>query len=173
MTLTAFLNSGISAHMIGILAGLGQDPSAAVWLSSLRGIGQSTARLAEVLFGAWLHPLSLGVLATGLFPLCFAAGLLSGASALAGATFTLLYGAANGLVTIVRGTLPLVLFDPLAYGGFVGRLLMPSFFLSALGPLVYAFVIERLGEAAALYLSASLAGFSLAGALVLRVRFRS
>jgi MFS family permease len=173
MTLTAFLNSGISAHMIGILAGLGQDPSAAVWLASLRGIGQSTARPAEVLFGAGLHPLSLGVLATGLFPLYFAAGLLSGPSALAGAAFTLLYGAGNGLVTIVRGTLPLVLFDPLAYGGLIGRFLIPSFSLSALGPLAYAVVIERLGEAAALYLSAALAGLSLAGALALRARFRS
>jgi hypothetical protein len=42
-----------------------------------------------------------------------------------------------------------------------------------LGPLAYAFVIERLGEAAALYLSAALAGLSLAGALILRARFRS
>jgi len=171
VTLTSFLNTAMSAHMIAMLTGLGVAAWLAVWIATLRGIGQSLARLCEVLFGARLHPLDLNVLANGLLPICFLAGLFSGQFVPAGLAFAFLYGAGNGLVTIVRGTLPLVLFDPAAYGTLVGRLLVPSFLFSAAAPLAYALVIERAGEAGALWLSAAVAATVLAAALVLRLRF--
>jgi MFS family permease len=170
-TLTTFLNSAMSAHMIGILAGLGVGASLAVWISTLRGIGQSSARLCEVLFGAALTPLQLGVVATLALPLCFIAGLYSGASQAAAVAFALVYGASNGLATIVRGTLPLVLFEPRSYGRIVGGLLLPSFLVSALAPLAYAFVIERFGAAASLRVSATLGAVVLAAALASLVQF--
>ena len=170
--LTGFLNAGISAHMIGILAGLGMAAPAAVWTSTLRGIGQSSARLGEVVFGRGLHPLDLGVLASALLPLCFLAGLLTGRSVAAGMAMALLYGAGNGLLTIVRGAAPLVLFDPTTYGTVVGRLLAPGFYLSALGPLAYAALIDRYGDLAALWASAALGLAALAASLLLRSWFR-
>ena len=66
-----------------------------------------------------------------------------------------------------------VLFDPRSYGAFVGRLIAPSFVLSAMAPVVYAFVIERAGQAGALWLSAAVAACVLAAALVLKLRFGS
>lgn len=171
VALTGGLASGISAHMIGVLTGLGVGATLAVWISTLRGIGQSSARLGEVLFGGRLSPLALGVLATGLLPLGFLVGLASGRTPLAGIAFALLIGAGNGLVTIVRGTLPLVLFDPRTYGGTVGRLVTPGFFVSALAPLAYAVVIERFGAAAAVHLSIGLATLALAAATILRLAF--
>jgi MFS family permease len=173
VTVAAFLNSGMSAHMIGILTGLGCSAGAAIWLSTLRGIGQSAARLCELVFGRSLSPLTLGVLATTMLPFCFVAGLFSGGSAVAGAGFTLTYGASNGLLTIVRGAQPLVLFDYQAYGTTVGRLTAPSFLVSALAPVVYAGIIESRGHGAALYLSTMLSGLVLACALLLWWRFRS
>jgi MFS family permease len=172
IALTTFLNSGMSAHMIGILAGLGVAASAAVGVATLRGIGQSTARLGEVLFGARLHPLALGVVATSLLPICFAAGLAAGGSLAAGAGFAFLFGAGNGLLTIVRGTAPLVLFDHRVYGAVVGRLLIPSFFLSASAPLAYALVIDAAGERAALILSLAIAALTCAAAAALALRSR-
>ena len=171
-TLTSFLNSGLSAHMIAMLAGLGMAAGLAVWVAALRGIGQSAARLCEVLSGSRLHPLTLAVLATALLPVAFVAGAFGGQLVLAGIAFAFLYGAGNGLVTIVRGTLPLVLFDPGAYGSMVGRLLAPSFLLAALAPLAYAVVIEKFGDAAAFALSAAVAAVVLAAAVTLRLRFR-
>jgi MFS family permease len=170
-TITTFLNSAMSAHMIGILVGLGVSTSIAVWISTLRGIGQSSARLCEVLFGAAMSPLALGVLATSLLPLCFVAGLFSGLSRAAAIGFAFLFGAGNGLVTIVRGSLPLVLFDPRSYGSVVGVLLVPSFLVSALAPLAYAFIIDRFGEGAALHVSAALATVALAATVVTSIRF--
>lgn len=172
VTLTAFLNSGLSAHMIGILAGLGLSPALAVWIATLRGVGQTTARICEIVFGKRLHPLTLGVVSTSILAFSFAAGLLSGQHSSAAIAFALLFGVGNGLVTIVRGTLPLVLFEPQVYGALVGRLLVPSFFLSAFGPVAYALLIERFGDYAALILSLVLGVIVLAAAAMLRLRFR-
>lgn len=169
--LTSFLNSGMSAHMIGILSGLGMAAAVAVSVSMLRGVGQSLARFAELVFGRRLNPLALGLVATGLIPIGFVAGLFGGVSVGAGIAFAFLYGAGNGLVTIVRGTQPLVLFDPRDYGTLVGRLIAPGFFLSALAPVLYALTIEHFGHAAALYLSLAVAGLTFAASLALWLRF--
>jgi predicted MFS family arabinose efflux permease len=171
VTLTNFLNSGLSAHMISMLTGLGLAASVAVWSATLRGIGQSSARLCEVLFGARLHPLNLNLIATAVLPFCFIICLLSGQFVAAAVAFSFLYGAGNGIVTITRGTLPLVLFDHRTYGAFVGQLLVPSFLLSAVAPLIYAFVIERWGEMTAIYLSIAIAFVTLAAAAALKIRF--
>lgn len=171
LTLVAFLNSAMSAHMIGILAGFGVGASLAVWIATLRGVGQSLARLAEVLSGSRLHPLDLNVVAAIALPVCFVAGLWSGRLVLAAVAFAFLYGAGNGLSTIARGTLPLVLFDHGAYGALVGRLLVPSFVVSAVAPLAYAFVIERFGVPSAMLLSLAVSGAALAAAGVLKLRF--
>jgi MFS family permease len=171
VTLINVLNSGMSAHMIGLLSGLGLSASLAVWIATLRGIGQSSARLCEVVFGGRLHPLTLNLLAASTLPVCFIAGLWSGQTVVAAIAFALLYGASNGIMTITRGTLPLVLFDHRTYGTLVGRLLVPSFLLSAVSPLAYALVIEHLGDAGALILSTLIALTTLAAAIALRLRF--
>jgi MFS family permease len=171
VTLANFLNSGMSSHMIGILTGLGLAASASVWVATLRGVGQSLARLCEVAFGRRIDPLTLNLLASWLLPFCFIAGLFSGQSAMAALAFAFFYGAGNGILTITRGTLPLILFDHRTYGAFVGRLLAPGFMLSAAAPLVYAFVIERFGVSGALWLSTGAAAIIVAAAMLLRIQF--
>jgi MFS family permease len=170
-TLAGFLNSGISPHLIAMLTGFGLAGSLAVWISSLRGVGQSSARICEILFGRRVHPLTLNLIGVLVLPVCFAAGLLSGRVVAAAVVLAFFSGAGNGIVAITRGTLPLVLFDPRTYGAVTGRLLVPSLILSAAAPVTYAFVIERSGESGALYLSVALASAALAAAIVLRAMF--
>lgn len=162
-----FLNSGMSAHMIAIMTGLGLATATAIAAASLRGIGQSAARLCEVMFGAKVHPLSLNLFATLVVAVSFAAGYLAVATWQAAALFALMYGAGNGLLTITRGTVPLVLFDPSAYGRLVGRLVAPSFLLSATAPVAYAATITHYGEVGALLLSGSVATIGVLAALAL------
>jgi MFS family permease len=171
VTLANFLAAGLSAHMIAILDGLGLAAGAAVLVATTRGIGQSAARACEVLFGRRLHPLTLNLVATLVLPFCFAAGLWSGVSTAAALSFAFFYGVGNGLSTIIRGTLPLVLFDPSTYGAFVGRLIAPSFLVSAAAPLIYASLMTRYGAAAALYLSMAAGVAALCAALYLRLAF--
>lgn len=171
MTGANFLNAGMSAHMIAVLAGLGLSATVAVWIATLRGVGQSAARLCEVLFGGRMDPLALNLLACLIMPLSFVAGLFSGSSKEMAIAFALLYGACNGILTITRGTLPLILFDHRSYGTIVGRLIVPSFILPAGAPLIYAMVIDRVGNAGALYLSIGLAIMTLLAAVMLKLLF--
>jgi len=170
VALVAFLNSAMSSHMIAILTALGLAASAAVWISAARGIGQSASRLAEIMFGRTLDPLRLNLMATGTLPVAFLLGFAGGAAPAAAVAFSLLYGAGNGIATITRGTLPLVLFDHRVYGSVVGRLLMPSFVLSAAAPLAYAEVLERFGARGALALSVAVGIAALAASIALALR---
>lgn len=171
MTGANFLNAGMSAHMIAVLTGLGLTITVAVWIATLRGIGQSAARLCEVLFGGRIDSLGLNLMACLIMPLSFIAGLFSGSAREMGIAFALLYGACNGILTITRGTLPLILFDHRSYGTLVGRLIVPSFILPAAAPLIYAIVIDRFGDASALYLSTGLALVTLLAAILLKLLF--
>jgi len=164
----SFLNSGMSAHMLSILGALGLAVSVAVWISTLRGIGQSFARLCQVLFGQRLHPLDLNLWAIAMLPLSFIAAFFSGTFIFAALAFSFIYGAGNGLATITRGTLPLVLMDHRHYGGRVGRLLVPGFMLSAAAPVIYAWFMDRWGPAGALDLSLGAAVLALVASLALR-----
>ena len=77
------------------------------------------------------------------------------------AAFALLFGGANGLVTITRGAVPLALFGASGYGRLMGRLAGPFLLMQAAAPLVMAFVVERTSDPSALALAA---GFAAIGA---------
>lgn len=165
--LLAFLNSAMSSHMIVMLSGLGIAAGSAVWISSLRGIGQTFGRLCEIAFGKRLHPLRLNVLATALIPAGFLSLALGGAEIATALLFVALYGIGNGVATITRGSLPLVLFGTAGYGATVGKLLVPSYVLSAAAPLVYAEVAARFGSQSIVILSLLVATCAFAASLVL------
>ena len=173
VALTNFLNAGMSAHIIAILGGFGLGAALSVQVATLRGVGQSLARLCEILFGRNINPVALNLLACVVMPLAFVSGLFSGVSTPAAVAFAFLVGACNGLLTIARGTLPLILFDPRSYGALVGRLIAPSFVLGAAAPIVFATVIDHFGETGALCLAAACAGVMLAASVVLLMLHRS
>ena len=162
------LNAGMSSHLIGILAELGIGASLAVFVAALRGVGQTIARLVEIATGSRLHPINLNLFAAAAMVVSFTLGLASGGHTAAAVTFVFIYGCATGLLTITRGTLPLVLFDTRTYGAFVGKLLIPSFILSAAAPLWFAVVIDRYGAKGALVMSIAMAVVIVAASLGLR-----
>lgn len=167
--LVSMLNSAMSAHMIGILAGLGLALNAAVWTASLRGLGQTGARACEVAFGGRARSVDVNLIASALLALCFPVALWSGAGVAAAGAFVLMFGAGNGLSSITRGTLPLAFFDPGAYGSLVGRLIAPGFVLAAAAPVGFALMIEHFGAASAVLLSAALGMAALAAAIGLKM----
>ena len=168
--LTTFLTAANSTHMIMMLTDLGLVASAVVGIASLWGIGQVSARLLELLFGSRLPPLTLNLLTAIVMPWCFLAGLAAGHPA-AAAIYACLYGACNGLLTITRGTLPLTLFDYRIYGALVGRLLVPSFLLTAAAPVTYAQLIAWQGPRAAMVASLILSSVITGASVWLYLRF--
>jgi len=91
-----------------------------------------------------------------------------GISVVPAAAFMLIFGGANGLVTITRGAVPLALFGASGYGRLMGRLAGPWLLMQAAAPLVMAFVVERASDGAALALAAGFAGVALACFLVIK-----
>ena len=59
--------------------------------------------------------------------------------------FAILYGWSNGVMTIVRGTVPAELFGHHDYGALLGRLAQPQFVAKAIAPLALTlvFVVDR------------------------------
>ncbi len=74
----------------------------------------------------------------------------------AAALFAILHGAGNGILTIAKGTLPLVFFGAAAYGRRQGLLMMPARIAQALAPWLFGVCLGQWG-AGALWLSAGLA----------------
>ena len=94
-----------------------------------------------------------------------------GLSVAVAATFAILFGGANRLVTIARGTVPLALFGTMGYGRIVGRIAAPTQIMQSAAPLLLAFVVERASDRAALAVTAAFALVALACfALVRRPR---
>ena len=78
------------------------------------------------------------------------------------------YGAGNGISSIVRGTVPLVLFGPSRYAVLMGKLGLPILLGMAAAPTIGAVLIENGGARLTfgVLAAASLANIVLAGVLV-------
>ncbi len=150
----AFVPSGLSAHLLAIFARSGIDAGTVVWIGALFGPAQVGARLIEFAFGRNLHPLWVARFALSVLLCAFAMLALLGMSVPVAAAFALLFGGANGLVTITRGAVPLALFGASGYGRLMGRLAGPFLLVQAAAPLVMAFVVDRASDPAALALAA-------------------
>jgi hypothetical protein len=86
---------------------------------------------------------------------------VTGLSPLSAAAFAVLFGGANGLMTIARGAVPLALFGADGYGKLMGRIAAPFLLMQAAAPWVMAIVIERISDAAALALASGFAAIAL------------
>lgn len=139
LTIGAVTMSLLSAHLLILLQMRGIDLAAAVGLGALIGPSQVAARVVEMALGRRLHPLwtmlagvvlvasGIALLATG-FPF-MAVALIA-------------YGAGNGISSIVRGAVPLVLFGPGRYAILMGRLGLPILIGMAAAPTAGALLLD-------------------------------
>jgi len=164
----AFVPSGLSAHLLAIFQRSGIDAGTVVWIGALFGPAQVGARLVEFSFGRNIHPLWVVRFALAVLLCAFAMLAVFGFSPPVAACFALLFGGANGLVTITRGAVPLALFGASGYGSLMGRLAGPFLVMQAAAPLAMAFVIDRLSDPVALALAAGFAAVALTCFIVIR-----
>jgi hypothetical protein len=157
----AFIPSGLAAHLIAMFGRAGIDPATAVTIGALFGPSQVAARVCELFFGGRAHPLNLARFSVALMLAGFALLALFGFALPAAIAFSILFGAANGLLTIARGAVPLALFGATGYGRVLGRIAKPFQVMQAVAPLALAFVVERSGDATALAVTAAFGVVSL------------
>lgn len=151
--ITWFISTAMAAHLPRLLQEAGATLTAAVAASALVGPAQVAARLLEFGLLRRVHPVLSAQLAALAHPL--GAGVLAIAGAPFAAAFTVLHGAGNGILTIAKGTLPLVLFGPHAYGARQGLLMVPARIAQAFAPFLFGLFIDHWGLGA-LWVSAAL-----------------
>ena len=153
-----FVFSALSVHLIPLLRDLGHSARVAILVAMLIGPMQVLGRVLERTVGRSSTPQVVGKFCFGALPAAMAVMLLFGTQAWAIACFAILYGLSNGVITIVRGTLPQTMFGSAHYGAISGAMAGPSLLAKASGPIVAAWVIKQ-GAGPGL-LVASLAGVS-------------
>lgn len=152
-SITWFISTALAAHLPRLLQIGGLTLAGAVAVGALVGPAQVAGRLLEFGLLRQVHPLLSARLASLMHPIGATALALVGSPV--AALFAVLHGTGNGILTIAKGTLPLVLFGPHGYGERQGLLMIPARIAQALAPWIFAICLDRWG-AGALWLSVSL-----------------
>jgi MFS family permease len=163
--ITWFTSTAMAAHLPRLLTAGGATLATAVAAGALMGPAQVGARLLEFGVLRKVHPLLSARLATLMHPIGAVVFAVLGAPA--ALAFVLFHGAGNGILTIAKGTLPLVLFGPAGYGERQGVLMVPARIAQALAPWLFGLCLDRWGLGA-LWLSGGLGIIAFAALLALR-----
>ena len=143
---TWFISTAMAAHLPRLLQAAGATLAVAVLVGALIGPAQVGARLLEFGFLRHVHPLLSARIAAALHPIGAVALVLLGPPA--AVAFGVLHGAGNGILTIAKGTLPLVIFGPQGYGHRQGVLMLPARVAQALSPWLFGLALDRWGSGA-------------------------
>jgi len=145
MSLNGFVFGVISVQLVPLLEAAGLATAAAVWVASLKGVAQFGGRVVEIAFARNLRAMTVGRIAIGILPPSLLL-LLAGTGHLPlVVAFTLLMGASQGVITIVRGAVPLSLFGAKGYGAVLGVIATPILIINAASPTVFARIVDRWG----------------------------
>ena len=159
-----FIFSALAVHLIPLLQSLGHAAGTAVLLAALVGPMQVAGRIGERTLAREAAPQVVGRFVFSTLPGGLLALALVGAEAWGVVLFCMLYGMSNGVLTIIRGTLPRALFGARNYGAITGAMAVPSLLAKAVGPLVGAALLS--GAGGPLTLPLVLTGFAVASLLL-------
>lgn len=171
-SLQGFVVSCMSVHMLTMLQGFGFSAVVAVSLGAMVGPSQVAGRLAEMLFGGRLEPVTTAWTSAALMPFGFALLLLGGTTATLAGLFAIAYGISMGLSSIVRGTVPLQLFGPAGYGAMLGKLSAPGLIIKAAAPVTFVMLMERVGLMPSTLLLVTLSGMAAVALFLLARQLR-
>jgi predicted MFS family arabinose efflux permease len=138
----SFVASALSAHLIPILQRFGHSAGTVVWMAALIGPMQVAGRIGEMALAGRARPQDVGKVVFSMLPAALLALMFFGAHQSAIALFCVLYGLSNGILTIVRGTIPQAMYGARNYGAISGAMAGPAMLSKAAGPLAVAAVIE-------------------------------
>jgi hypothetical protein len=165
----AFIWSSLAVHLPALLDGFGVAGGAAVAIASLMGPAQVVSRSAELFAQRWLSPLVLTVPVFAMLPLSLLPLAIPGPIIVHATVFVLVYGLSNGLLTVLRGALPLLIMGPTGYGELLGRIAAPSLVVSAVSPLAFGQIMNVWGpQVGAILLFVAGVASTLAAAFLIR-----
>ncbi|TMH04252.1 MAG: MFS transporter [Betaproteobacteria bacterium] len=136
--LNGFIVSVLTIHLITVLQGKGLALETAVWVGSFFGPMQVTGRIIEFSFGRRFSSRTIGMAALWLLVAALVVLIAQRGSVALALVFAVMFGFSNGVVTIVRGTVPAELFGRAGYGSTLGNLAAPALFARAVAPFAFA-----------------------------------
>ena len=145
MSLNGFVFGVISVQLVPLLEAAGLATAAAVWVASMKGVAQFGGRVVEIFFARNLRAITVGRIAVGVLPPSLLLLLAGTGSLPLIVAFTLLMGASQGVITIVRGAVPLALFGAKGYGAILGAIATPVLVVNAASPTAFAWIVDRWG----------------------------
>ena len=145
MSLNGFVFGVVSIQLVPLLEASGLAVAAAVWVASLKGHGQFAGRLVEIFFAKNLKAMTVARIAIGVLPASLVLLMLAHGELMLLIAFTVVLGASQGVITIVRGAVPLALFGTKGYGAVLGLIATPILLVNAFSPTVFALIVEQIG----------------------------
>jgi MFS family permease len=127
--------AALTFHLVPLMVERRVSNTAILTTMALIGPAQVIARALWFAAGRNVKPAVIGIVVTTTFPASVVVLLLAGTSPYALAVFALLYGGANGMMTILRGTIVQDLMWTEGYGGISGLLSMPSNIAKGIAPI--------------------------------------
>ncbi|MBZ0250269.1 MAG: hypothetical protein K8F93_11495, partial [Burkholderiales bacterium] len=131
----------------------GFTPARAAWLAALVGPMQVAGRIVEFAFAHRASASRVGEIALFAFPISLLVLAFAGGSTAAVVAFAVIYGASNGVMTIVRGTVPAEIWGREGYGGLAGLMATPVLLARAVAAVgviswvAFAMAVRRGGRA--------------------------
>lgn len=145
MSLNGLVFGVVTVQLVPLLGATGLTTAAAVWIASTKGFAQFGGRIVEIFFGKNLHVMTVARVAIGVLPISFLLLIFAGGHFQQILAFTLLMGASQGVITIVRGSVPLVLFGVTGYATVLGLIATPILIVNAASPTLCALIVDRWG----------------------------
>ncbi len=137
--------SAMSFHLIPLLVDRGVEIAVVMAIVALIGPMQVVGRVLLMVGQHHITTIQLGALIYFAFPVSMAMLALGISDVYGLILFAVIYGVANGLVTILRGSSVPEFIGPEGYGVVSGALTMPTNVMRAVGPLAAAFAWSAFG----------------------------
>ena len=169
--LTGIVIAALGVHLVPSLLALGLGPQAYL-IGMLMGPAQVLVRILDATLWRNTHPLTVALISAMAIVLAVGALQLAGTGLAFAMGFAVIFGAGQGLASIVRGAVPLALFGAQGIGRRLGHLAALRNLTAAAAPFAFALGSQTLGLPLTLSLSFAIAmgGFALLFALHLLVR---
>ncbi len=137
----SFYNATFAAltfHLVPMLAERGLEMALIVGAYATIGPSQVAGRVVVLAIGNRASPRAIGRVVTLMFPISVGILAMFPTSVVALFTFTILYGSANGIMTIIRGTSVPELLWREGFGAISGAMTLPANIAKAVAPLATA-----------------------------------
>lgn len=135
-TFNALVFSAMSLHLISILQARGLSAAQATTIGAMIGPMQVVGRILEMTLGRNASSRQIGLIALWLLPIALCLLFAPVGWTAIYVLFAIAYGMSNGVVTIVRGTLPAEMYGQEAYGAISGAMSTPVMLAIAAGSFI-------------------------------------